>query len=220
MTKQDELIVEEIVTNLRPFKRGETFAAEQTGRCIEILGQIAKGGEKRLLPSEAKKRRSKYRRALKALIAASEQLPPGAFETYMFFAQTPERHQRDEAAQPVPPHVESSEAGAELLRQLKTLARVVAKDLDPVGYDGRKKLKSLDGILPVVSLKTAVAGWARLLIIVASRQPITGTADGPYLTISSLLFEAIRGERIDFKRWCEAEINRQREHDKMLQSFA
>jgi hypothetical protein len=218
MTKLYDLIVEEIVIHLRPFKRDEKFAVDQTKRRIAILEQLSKADGKKLRPSEAKKKRSKYRSALAAIIAASERLPPGALDTYMFFAQTPERRQRyaaDRASKRATgrpltdPFLESREGGAELLRLLKVLAMVVA---------GRES-KSQDGIMPDILLKTAVAGHARELMLKASRQQITGTADKSYQVISSLLFKAIRGKEIDFKRWCDADIKRQREHKKILQSF-
>jgi hypothetical protein len=225
MTKRAGLIVEEIVDNLRPFKIDEKFAADRTRRCISILEQLSKADGKKLRPSDAKKKRLKYRRDLAALIAASEQLPAGALDMYMFFAQTPERRQRYDADCAVKcaagrpftnPLIEAREAGAEVLRQLKGIASVVAKDVEQA--DG-KKLKSQDGILPDLSFKTPVAGYARLLILETSKRAITGTAEGPYRRISSLLYKAIRGDEIDFKRWCDAEIKRQGEHEKIIRSF-
>ena len=63
MTKRDDLI-EEIVTNLQPFKRGvrRKYATDKTREFLDTLEQQSKAAKKKLRPSDAKKLRSKYRK--------------------------------------------------------------------------------------------------------------------------------------------------------------
>jgi len=179
-----EAIVDEIVVNLRPWVRDEQFAAEQTRRCIETLEALSKADEKMPLPSDAKKKRLKFQRALAGCIAAAEQMPAGAFDTYTHLSRI----------------------------DLRRFASFVA-EVAP----GSKPWKTLDGILPVVPFETAVAGHARLLILATSEQPITGTVDGCFRTVSGLLFKAVRGGALkSFKHWCDAEIKRQDESENIV----
>ena len=226
-TERDS-IVEEIVNNLRPFKRGEKFAADQARLRIGSLSldhPASKIPVKFPRPSDARKAHLKFRKSLTSLIAAWERLPPSAIQMLMHFAQIEEPLVRYiPVLQPkldddekiigyvetgiVKPEWESGKPV--LLQQLKRLAAAAAG----------QTLGSSDGFHPDFSLTRVIAAQAYELMHEASKHPISGTAEGPYRTIASLMYKAISGKQIDSKRWCDAEIRRRGDHEKILRSLA
>jgi hypothetical protein len=201
--KVTDEIVEGIVGNLRPFKPNvtEKVAANQVRERIAALNRIPNTTSP---PSELREVHQRFRKSLIALIEDFERLPLPTRETLMHFAPP---FRRWPAGSP-------QEAEAALLQYLKLL-RDVCDGADFVMVDGNWALMRGPN-----KLKTAVAGHAYALMQEVSELRVSGTDGGPYRMIASLMFEAISGNKeADMKRWCDVEIKRQREHQKILKSF-
>jgi hypothetical protein len=214
------LIVEEIVVNLRPFKRDEAFATIQATCRIELLGRIKKPVRR---PFELQKAYLHFRKSLTALIAAFERLPPSAIQSLVHLAGIHETVRRVPVLRPKSSkndegeiHIEYIDTGDTrpeweagrpiLLQQLKRLAATAA------GLTHG----SSQGFSPDFSMKQIAAHHAYELMCEASGAQITGTAEAPYRNIARLMFEAVSGEFVDLKHWCDAEMKRRQELEELL----
>ncbi len=218
-----KLIVEEIVNNLRPFKHGEKFATEQATDRIRRL-EVASRTKIQRRPSDLLKAHLKFRKSLLSLIEAWEHLPPLAIHTLMHFAEIDQPLVHVPVFEPkvdqdgrIIDYIEKGEPRLKwelgkpiMLQQLKRIAAAASG----------QTLRSLDGFSPDYSLKRIVATHAYELMCKTSKRPITGTAEGPYRTIASRMFEAVSGKSgVDSKRWCDDELKRRREHQEILRSL-
>jgi hypothetical protein len=81
--------------------------------------------------------------------------------------------------------------------ELKRLRKVCARATNPgFGYDSNYD-----------RVKHFCAGFAQSLVRGLSGRPITGTQDGPFRAIASLLYEAASGQRnVDLKRACDSQL--------------
>jgi hypothetical protein len=81
--------------------------------------------------------------------------------------------------------------------ELKRLREVCARAINPgYGYDSNYD-----------RVKHFCAGFAQGLVRELSTKPITGTMDGPFRAIASLLYEAASGRgHVDLKRACDSQL--------------
>jgi hypothetical protein len=81
--------------------------------------------------------------------------------------------------------------------ELNRLREVCARAINPgYGYDSNYD-----------RIKHFCAAFAKGLVCALFRRPITGTMDGPFRAIASLLYEAVSGRRhADLKRACDSQL--------------
>jgi hypothetical protein len=184
-------IVEEIVDTLRPWKNRESFAsvcAEVEG-AIAILQELVVSMSK--LPTQNENR--DHARRLKAALCSVEELlqtAPSLLAANLFDPLPPEA--------PIQSIEEIERAylqransfGMELKRLQDVCTRAIKRGIGHhPNYDHAKHLS---------------ARLAYALISKASKAKATGTQDGPFRTISALLYEDVSGHRdTDLKRACD-----------------
>jgi hypothetical protein len=202
-------IIEEIVTHLWPFKR-KTEAEVTAGvrNAVDALMKIAplqrKLGDRSLIRDHAKK--------LDAALGKVEELLascPGGLAGHLFSPLPPPIWtEGDDLSVKILPEEELKHRlqarWNSLAVELKRLRRICARAIDP-GF----------GLHPNYDQdKHACAWFAFNLMRNLSDHEITGTEDGSFRTITSLLFEALSGHQdADLKRACDDVLREDRGTD-------
>ena len=196
-------IVEEVVDNLRPWKdrKSRAAVAADVEHELNILIHIVPLGTELF----DRRRNRAHAQKLNRAVSEVERLfssAPGML-AWSLFNPLPPPEWTDDGQLVIPKTNKSAEeikrdyfARANTLSaELARLRRVCAQAIDP-GF----------GMHPNYDhAKDACAWFAHGLMEGLSNREITGTQDGTFRTITSLLYEAVSGEHsIDLKRACDA----------------
>lgn len=193
-------LLEEITTNLEPFKAGKTNAwvKAQVESTLRVIGIIAS------LPSSDQAQNRRHARQLKiAVVEVIGLLKSAPIDlAFEFRMGRPILVSDDRTARlPQPDEWEAAVRNGtdQLVDQLNVIRRV-CEEAEKTGIGRHWRTDPL---------KDWCAREAYGLMQVCSDGKIVGTVDAPYRTISELLYEAISGEKSDLKRACDAVLREQ-----------
>ena len=201
-----DVIVENIVINLRPLKVSEKEAGTLTRSYIKALDQTIRIASD-VAPGAALRAHRSFLKSLKSAIEDYERLPTSTKIDLMHFAP-PYRlwpPQQDDPAR----------TGDAVLAYLTQLAAVIAS---PV-FIAENGAAVQHRLTRTKAARRAAAGWAHKLISEASKNPPAGTEHGAYRTIAALMYQAVSGAKIGMKHWCQEELRRQRVKEAILDSI-
>lgn len=192
-------IVEQIVDNLRPFKDGiivaeATAEAEVTAYVNKTLDMLLKYDPEKKKPFDRSLNRKHAKQLDTALTRVQELLSaPSALKTHLRFGLSP--WMKDEAGG----YTEDEERAWEdeeracreredfFFAELNRLRKMCALAIDPgIGFHANYGHEQEE-----------CAGSAYLLMVLYSKRKITGTQDGAFRTIASLLYKAVFGQPTD-----------------------